>query len=245
MPKGLTEMIFAVIVAGGIGSRMGNLGKPKQYVSIKGKPIIIHTLEKFYINSAFDKVLVLCPSNWVTHTKDLIKKYIPMPERVVVLTGGPTRNETIMNSIDYIEKTYGLDDETIVVTHDSVRPFVTARIINENIEAAMEYGACDTVICATDTIIESTNGITIDNIPDRRNMYQGQTPQSFKALQLKELYNSLTDEEKDSLTDAAKIFSIKNKPVHLVTGESYNIKITYPYDLRVASALLDEDMTHD
>ncbi|MGN0517373.1 MAG: 2-C-methyl-D-erythritol 4-phosphate cytidylyltransferase [Acutalibacteraceae bacterium] len=238
-------MIFAVIVAGGIGSRMGNLGKPKQYVSIKGKPIIIHTLEKFYINSAFDKVLVLCPSNWVTHTKDLIKKYIPMPERVVVLTGGPTRNETIMNSIDYIEKTYGLDDETIVVTHDSVRPFVTARIINENIEAAMEYGACDTVICATDTIIESTNGITIDNIPDRRNMYQGQTPQSFKALQLKELYNSLTDEEKDSLTDAAKIFSIKNKPVHLVTGESYNIKITYPYDLRVASALLDEDMTHD
>lgn len=245
MPKGLTEMIFAVIVAGGIGSRMGNLGKPKQYVSIKGKPIIIHTLEKFYINSAFDKVLVLCPSNWVTHTKDLIKKYIPMPDRVVVLTGGPTRNETIMNSLDYIEKTYGLDDETIVVTHDSVRPFVTARIINENIEAAMEYGACDTVICATDTIIESTNGITIDNIPDRRNMYQGQTPQSFKALQLKELYNSLTDEEKASLTDAAKIFSIKNKPVHLVTGESYNIKITYPYDLRVASALLDEDMTHD
>lgn len=238
-------MIFAVIVAGGIGSRMGNLGKPKQYVSIKGKPIIIHTLEKFYINSAFDKVLVLCPSNWVTHTKDLIKKYIPMPERVVVLTGGPTRNETIMNSLNYIEKIYGLDEETIVVTHDSVRPFVTARIINENIEAAMEYGACDTVICATDTIIESTNGITIDNIPDRRNMYQGQTPQSFKALQLKELYNSLTDEEKDSLTDAAKIFSIKNKPVHLVTGESYNIKITYPYDLRVASALLDEDMTHD
>lgn len=245
MPKGLTEMIFAVIVAGGIGSRMGNLGKPKQYVSIKGKPIIIHTLEKFYINSAFDKVIVLCPSNWVTHTKDLIKKYIPMPDRVVVLTGGPTRNETIMNSIDYIEKTYGLDDETIVVTHDSVRPFVTARIINENIEAAMEYGACDTVICATDTIIESTNGITIDNIPDRRNMYQGQTPQSFKALQLKELYNSLTDEEKASLTDAAKIFSIKNKPVHLVTGESYNIKITYPYDLRVASTLLDEDMTND
>ena len=245
MPKGLTEMIFAVIVAGGIGSRMGNLGKPKQYVSIKGKPIIIHTLEKFYINSAFDKVLVLCPSNWVTHTKDLIKKYIPMPDRVVVLTGGSTRNETIMNSLDYIEKTYGLDDETIVVTHDSVRPFVTARIINENIEAAMEYGACDTVICATDTIIESTNGITIDNIPDRRNMYQGQTPQSFKALQLKNLYNSLTDKEKDSLTDAAKIFSIKNKPVHLVTGESYNIKITYPYDLRVASALLDEDMTHD
>ena len=238
-------MIFAVIVAGGIGSRMGNLGKPKQYVNIQGKPIIIHTLEKFYINSAFEKVIVLCPNNWVNHTKDLIKKYIPEPDRVAVVVGGATRNETIMNSLDYIEKNYGLDDDTIVVTHDSVRPFVTARIIEENIDAAIKYGACDTVICATDTIIESTDDETISRIPNRKYMYQGQTPQSFKALTLKNLYNSLTQEEKDSLTDAAKIFSIKNMPVHLVKGEVYNIKITYPYDLRVAGVLLDEDMTHD
>lgn len=238
-------MIFAVIVAGGIGSRMGNLGKPKQYINLKDKPIIIHTLEKFFINSEFEKVIVLCPKNWINHTKDLIKKYIPDPDRVVVLVGGPTRNETIMNSLNYIEKNYGLDEDTIVVTHDSVRPFVTARIINENIEAALKYGACDTVICATDTIIESMDDKTISRIPNRKYMYQGQTPQSFKALQLKNLYNSLTAEERDSLTDAAKIFSIKNIPVHLVKGESYNIKITYPYDLRVANVLLDEDLTHD
>lgn len=238
-------MVFAVIVAGGIGSRMGNLGKPKQYISLKGKPIIIHTLEKFFINNEFEKVIVLCPKNWINHTKDLIKKYIPDPDRVVVLVGGSTRNETIMNSINYIEKNYGLDEDTIVVTHDSVRPFVTSRIINENIEAATKYGACDTVICATDTIIESKDDRTISCIPNRKYMYQGQTPQSFKALQLKNLYNSLTAEERDSLTDAAKIFSIKNMPVYLVRGESYNIKITYPYDLRVADVLLDEDLTHD
>ena len=74
-------------------------------------------------------------------------------------------------------------------------------------------------------------------------MYQGQTPQSFKAKKLKELYLGLTEEEKGILTDACKIFSMKGCPVRLVQGEVHNIKITYPYDLRVAKALLDEEMT--
>jgi len=234
-------MNFGVILAGGIGSRMGNVEKPKQYLTVGDKPIIVHTIEKFYVNSNFEKIIVLCPQQWVGHTKDLVRKYLKDDERIVVIQGGETRNETIMNSIRYIEENYGLSDDTIIVTHDSVRPFVTHRIIEENIRYAKEFGACDTVIAATDTIVESEDGVVISNIPDRRKMYQGQTPQSFNAKELKEVYESLSQEEKEILTDAAKILVMKGKPVRLVAGEVFNIKITYPYDLRVAETLIKGD----
>lgn len=230
-------MVFGVILAGGMGSRMGNVEKPKQFLTIGEKPIIVHTLEKFYVNPKFEKIIVLCPSQWVEHTKNLVKKYMKDGERIAVISGGATRNETIMNSITYIEEKYGLDEDTIIVTHDSVRPFVTHRIIEENISCAMKYGACDTVIPATDTIVESDDHKVITNIPNRANMYQGQTPQSFKAKKLKELYYALSEEEKEILTDAAKIFVMKGQEVHLVEGEVFNIKITYPYDLRVAETM--------
>ena len=234
-------MTYAVIAAGGIGSRMGNMEKPKQYLKIKDKPIIVHTVEKFYINSKFRKVIILCPDQWVSYTKEILAKHLPENDKVIVLKGGSTRNETIMNSIRYIEETDGLDEDTIIVTHDAVRPFVSARIIDDNIAAALKYGATDTVVPATDTIVESCNGTTISSIPDRSKLYQGQTPQAFKAKMLKDLYYSLTEEEKDILTDACKIFSMKGYDVHMIDGEVHNIKITYPYDLRVAKALLDEE----
>ena len=126
------------------------------------------------------------------------------------------------------------------ITHDAVRPFVTYRIIEDNIKAAKEFGACDTVIPATDTIVESTDGNSVSSIPNRASLYQGQTPQSFKALKLKELYESLEESEKAILTDAAKIFVIKGETVSLVRGENSNIKITYPYDLTVAESLLKQ-----
>lgn len=231
-------MIYGVILAGGIGSRMGNTDKPKQFLLVGEKPIIIHTIEKFYVNDSFEKIIVLCPSQWVGHTQNIIKKYIKDRDKVVVIEGGTTRNETIMNSIRYIEETDGLSEDTVIVTHDSVRPFVTYRILEENIKYALQYGACDTVIPATDTIVESSDNKKISGIPERKHMYQGQTPQSFNAKKLKELYEGLSENEKEILTDAAKIFVIKGEDVYLVEGEVFNIKITYPYDIRVAESLL-------
>lgn len=232
-------MNFGVILAGGIGSRMGNVEKPKQYMLLANKPIIIHTIEKFLVSNQFEKIIVLCPEQWVVYTKNLIEKYIGKVEGIVVIEGGSTRNETIMNSIRYIDEHYGVDDETIIVTHDAVRPFVTHRIIEDNVKAARQYGACDTVIQATDTIVYSQDNTLITEIPDRSKIYQGQTPQSFKANKLRELYESLTDEEKNILTDAAKIFVIRGEKVHLVQGEVYNTKITYPYDLKVAETMIN------
>lgn len=230
--------IYGVILAGGVGSRMGNVEKPKQFMEIGGKPIIIHTIEKFVLNPQFERIIVLSPRQWISYTQDMVRKLVKQNDKIDVIQGGETRNETIMNSIRHIEKEYGLDEETILVTHDSVRPFVTHRILEDNIRLAKKSGACDTVIPATDTIVESCDHKYITNIPDRSHMYQGQTPQSFKAKKLRDVYESLTEAEKEILTDACKIYVLKGEKVELAEGEVFNIKITYPHDLRVAESLL-------
>lgn len=231
-------MVFAAVFAGGIGSRMGNSETPKQYLELGTRPVIIHTIEKFFINETIDEIIVLCPKAWVAHTRDLIKKHLPEGKRITVIAGGETRNGTLEKAIEFIESNYETDEDTVLVTHDAVRPFLTHRIIVENVEAAVKYGACDTVIPATDTIVESADGKMISSIPERKRMFQGQTPQSFRLKELERVLASLTEDEKAILTDACKIFSIKNKEVYMVEGEVFNIKITYPYDLKVAHTLL-------
>ncbi|KSU83061.1 2-C-methyl-D-erythritol 4-phosphate cytidylyltransferase [Fictibacillus enclensis] len=235
-------MIYAEILAGGKGTRMGNINMPKQFLTLNNKPIIIHTIEKFILNDRFDKILVVSPKEWIIHTKDIIKKYIAGDDRIVVVEGGKDRNDSIMSGINYIEKSFGLNDDDVIVTHDSVRPFLTHRIIEENIDSALEYRAVDTVIEAIDTIIESTDGEIISNIPVRSSMYQGQTPQSFNIKMLVDHYHSLSDEQKNILTDACKICALKGENVKLVKGEVFNIKVTTPYDLKVANAIIQESI---
>lgn len=233
-------MIFGAILAGGVGSRMNISDMPKQFLKLGDKPIIVHTLEKFKLASRLDHIYIGVHPDWVTHMNDLIKKYVgsPASDNVHVVAGGGDRNSTIFNIIADIEEKFGESDEHIIVTHDSVRPFVTQRMINENIDAAIKYGAVDTVTSAIDTIVESDDGKTIKAIPDRAKMYQGQTPQTFKISLLKKLYGELTDDEKAILTDACKICIVKNHPVYMVEGEISNIKITTVSDYKIAQAMV-------
>lgn len=232
-------MIYAEILAGGKGTRMGNTEMPKQFLMLGSKPIIIHTIEQFLINKRVDKIIVCAPKDWLGHTKDIIDKFLP-DTNIELVEGGSTRNETIMNGCRYIEEKYGIKKEDIIITHDAVRPFITTQIIDNNIDGLDGCDAVDTVIPATDTIVESKNGEYITNIPERKHMYQGQTPQSFKIKKLMEVYDSLTEEEKEILTDACKIFSIKNKKVKIVEGASTNIKITDMFDLKLANSMIME-----
>ena len=230
-------MIYGVVLAGGIGARMGNVDKPKQFLTIGGKPIIVHTVEKFMMNSRIDRIMVLCPAKWVTYTREVLKKCIDGQKEIVILQGGETRNGTILNAIKYIEEEYK-DDDAVMITHDAVRPFVTHRIIEENIDFALKGIPCDTVIPASDTIVESINGSSISLIPDRSHYYQGQTPQSFRLSDFKKAYECLSEDDRAHLTDAAKVFVLGGFDVALVKGETFNIKITYPYDLQLAEILL-------
>ena len=232
------ETIFAAILAGGVGTRMQSAEKPKQFLEVGGKPIIIHTIEKFISIENFTKIRVLTPEDWVDYTRDLIENYMGTDSGVLVLPGGSDRNETLMCALAYIEEHYKVDADTILVTHDAVRPFVTERIIRENMEAAGRYGACGTAIPATDTIVQSRDGKYMNSIPDRSCMYQQQTPQSFRVTLLKETYALLNEEERKSLTDACKILVLKGVPVYMVMGDPCNIKITYPEDLLLSEVLV-------
>ena len=229
-------MVFAAIFAGGSGSRMGKTDKPKQFLPLGGKPILAHTVTRFLHMPQIDVLFVLSPAHLIDYTRDVLREHCGAD--VQVIAGGETRNDTLLCAIRYIYERYPVDAETILLTHDAVRPFVTKTMIADNIEAVCKYGACDTVIPATDTIVRSHNGRFITEIPLRSELYQGQTPQSFRLEELRQTVESLTPEETQTLTDACKIYAVRGKRVALVPGAPSNMKITYADDLPLAEAVL-------
>lgn len=238
-------MVIAGIVAGGTGSRMGQNMMPKQFLEVAKKPIVIHTVEKFMASPVIDGIVIGVHPEWEHVMKDLVKKYFNDDERIVVAVGGATRNDTIKNIVDAAKENFKTDSDTVMVTHDAVRPFVSLKIIEDNVTAAEQYGVCDTVIGATDTIVQSDNGQYITNIPVRSEMYQGQTPQSFKIGLFDEVYGSMSKEELDIVTDACKMFYLRGHKVQLVTGDVSNFKITYPFELKMARTIVGEVEKND
>ena len=234
-------MVIAGIVAGGIGARMGNSSIPKQFLEVDKKPIIIHTIEKFLVSTEIDAIVIGVHADWQDYMEDLVKKHLKNETRVVVTVGGIHRNETIYNLVEQAKKNWEIDDETIFVTHDAVRPFISLKIIEENVKMAKKHGVCDTVIAATDTIVHSSNQCCITDIPVRNEMYQGQTPQSFKYHIFKEVYNSMSEEDLSIVTDACKMFFLRKHKVYLVEGSVLNFKITYPFDFKMAKIMLEEN----
>ncbi len=232
-------MVFGAILAGGVGSRMGNYTLPKQFLPIGEKPIIAHVIEKFLVHPEIDFVIVGINPEWLQYMEDIREKLFPNEKKLRLVAGGADRNETICNVIAEI-RTISQDDNDIVVTHDAVRPFVTMRMISENIALAKEHGVCDTVIPATDTVVYSENHVYITDIPVRKNVYQGQTPQTFQIGLFEKVFATMTKEELDSCTDACKMFTMKGYPVYLAEGHVSNIKITYPEDYKTAQIMLGE-----
>ena len=235
-------MIYAGILAGGTGSRMGITDMPKQFLDLGGRPILIHTVEKFLLVNEIQKIVLGIQSDWVTYTEDLVDKYLASyKERILVVEGGSDRNSTIENIILAIDEVQPLTEEDIIVTHDSVRPFVSLKTIQENIELAKSHDVVDTVVEATDTIVQSLDNTFITDIPERQYLYQGQTPQTFKMKDFLALYHDLSDQQKEVLTDACKIFVINGKKVALAKGEYSNIKITTITDLKIARGMIEDN----
>lgn len=231
-------MVFGAILAGGVGSRLG-ADLPKQFLMLGDKPVIVHSLEKFLSCSRMDSVFIGVHPDFMEHTRALVEQYVPAEkDRVHILCGGGSRNDTLQNIIAAIDELRQDSDEDIIVTHDAARPFVTMRMIEENIDAAVKVGAVNTVCPATDTIVISQDGETVSDIPNKAVMYYGHSPQSFRINMLKNLYSTLTREEKDILTDACKICCLRGQPVALVRSEYTNLKITTPGDYLIAQGFI-------
>ncbi len=234
-------MIYAVLLAGGTGSRMKTSKLPKQFIELSGEPILRLTVDKFLVCPHIDHIIVAAPSIWLSHTIDLLsdKRFA----NVHVCEGGTTRQESLYKAVSYIGQVFTTQTDDIVVSHDVARPFVSLRVIEENIAAIQEYDAVDTVLPATDTIVESTDNKTIDRIQDRSRMYQGQTPQTFRRVDYLRVYENADANYLTRVTDAARILHEQGLRVGLVFGDEFNIKITTEYDLNMAQFLLGQ--THD
>ena len=232
---------YAAVLAGGSGKRMKISDLPKQFLMLEDKPIMIHTIEKCLLMEEFEVLLLGMNTQWMSYADDLLKEYLDpaQRERVILVKGGDSRSDTIEMILDHLEKHYTVDENSVLVTHDAVRPFVSLRILSENIEMSKMHEMVDTVIPAHDTVVISTDGKLIEDIPVRSHMFLGQTPQTFNIRAYRELYSSLSEEEVRSLTDACKVFILRNKPVAIVRGDEANLKITTVKDLKLARALLE------
>lgn len=230
-------MNIALILAGGQGLRMGEK-KPKQFIDLFGKPIIIHTLEAFENHPEINFIAVVCLQEWQDELALLIKNNNLKKIRWII-DAGENRRQSSYNGLKAIQNDCNLDD--IVLIHDAARPFVSKRIITENIQNAIKYGACDTVIPTQDTIVKSFDGKMLDYIPVRSELYIVQTPQSFtlkNIIHAHENYIINKVAEQTEVTDDCGLLLFADLPVSMVIGDKFNLKITSNEDLYIGKAII-------
>lgn len=228
-------MKVALILAAGSGSRMGNADKPKQFLPIYGKPLMIHTIEAFEVHDEVDAIVIVTNESYVDQVKVWCKQY-DLGKVKAVVSGGDSRQVSVYNGLKAV-KAIAQDDDIILI-HDAARPLISQKIITDNIKACEQYGAVDTVIKASDTIINSKDEKIIHDIPNRSELYQGQTPQTFKLSIILEAHEKAKSGLIPFVTDDAKLVLSLGKDVHLVEGSKQNFKITTFDDLMMLKALL-------
>lgn len=230
-------MIFAAILAGGIGTRL-DVGVPKQFFKINNKPLLAYCIESFLKVDSLDKIIVSSPHDFLKDTQMLINEYFD-DDRLVVIEGGKTRNDTILNSIDYAMEN-GADDNSIMVTHDGARIFVSSELIEGSIKYAREYGAASPVIPATDVIFQSKIKNKLSKIPERKYLFHSQTPQSFNIKKFIKIYDDLNEDETKLLDEAMMLFNLRDEEIYLFEGDPSNFKITRPFDITIAKSILGD-----
>ena len=205
-----------LILGAGSGTRM-NSELPKQYILIKDKPIIFHTIEKF---SHFDEIIVVINKNHTSffekHLNDNRHK-----NKIKLVFGGKTRIESVLNGLKYI------DENSNVAIHDAVRPLISKVMINKLISSVKNNCVVPGIkLKDSARVFENGKAISIN----REKIIKIQTPQCFHAKDIKDAYSNLQD---FSLTDDASVFEMNGGKIEVVEGEEYNIKVTTPLDLEI------------
>ena len=210
---------------------------PKQFIRVLDKPIIIYTVEKFAAQKHIDEIYIGIKPEWHEVMDTLLAEYSIDTKRVKVIDGGSDRNATVMNIVSAIKAAHKVKKGDIILTHDAVRPFLTDKMIEDNIIGALKYSACGTYVKCVDTVVSSQGGETVDETLDRSRLYRAQTPQSFDITLLDKYYSELDENQKAQLTDTCSIFTAKGEKIHIVEGDAINIKITTDSDLIIAKLL--------
>ena len=222
-------MISAIVLAGGRGKRM-NYHKSKQFIEIKGKPVLVYTLEKFIYNKSIDEVILVLPEDEVDYCKkEVLQRYSLKVDRIVI--GGKERQDSVFNALEAMEKA------NIVLIHDGARPFINEKIIEEGIKYANIYGAAAPGVTPKDTIkVKNEDNISVDT-PDRNTLVAVQTPQCFKYDEIYQCHRKIK-EENAIVTDDTSVVERYGHKVYLYEGDYTNIKRTTPEDLILAERLI-------
>ena len=229
-------MNIAVIFAGGSGVRMG-AGIPKQFLEINGKPVIVHTLQLFQYHDKIDKIYLAVLEKYIPYMQELVDEY-RLNKVAKVVAGG----ETAQDSIYYALKTAEAENEedSIVLIHDGVRPFVSYEVISDNIESVKKYGNGITCTPCYETIMISKNGQEVDDVPYRKETFAAQAPQSFYLKEIIAAHDVARARENryENMIDACTIIRTQGIEAHMVMGNRGNIKVTTPEDVYMFRALL-------
>lgn len=228
-------MITALIFAGGTGKRMNSRSKPKQFLEMHGKPIIIYTLEHFEYHDKIDNIIVVCLEYWIKELQGLLVRY-GIQKVTEIVPGGETGHDSIYCGLRTMKKQAA--DNDIVLIHDGVRPLINADLITENIRAVEKYGNAITVEPSRESIVRCESGKTICEVPPRAQMYTAKAPQSFHFGDIIELYKR-AEEDRIKTIDPSHLCSIYKTPMHIVMSTKNNIKITEPADYYIFRALYE------
>lgn len=231
-------MNIAVVFAGGVGSRMHSKGKPKQFLEIHNKPIIIHTLEHFENHTMIDGIVVVCIEEWIPYLYKYLNKFrIEKVKKVVC--GGKTGQLSIYNGLKAAKDIAG-DEKSIVLIHDGVRPFISEELISNNIKTVIEQGSAITTAKVKETVLVVNEGdSTIDYVPSRNNSRVAKAPQSFWLHEILEVHEKCLDEGEENCIDSCTMMHKYGFKLYLIDGPTENIKITTPEDFYTMRAILE------
>lgn len=229
-------MNIAIIFAGGSGVRMG-AGIPKQFLEINGKPVIIHTLQLFQYHDMIDKIYISVLKDYIPYMKDLVDMF-RITKTAAVIPGGETAQDSIYNALKKAEEEN--PEDSIVLLHDGVRPFVSYEVITDNINSVKEKGNGITCTSCYETILLSTDGNNVDSVPYRKETFAAQAPQSFYLKDIIAAHDVVRARPNgyENMVDACTILRSQGLPVHMVPGNRGNIKVTTPEDVYMFRALL-------
>ena len=229
-------MVTTLIFAGGTGTRMNSRTKPKQFLEMHGKPIIIYTLEHFEYHEEIDNIVVVCLKEWIEELKGLLKRY-DITKVVKIVPGGETGHDSIHNGLIAM-KGMTEEEEHIVLIHDGVRPLVNEELITQNIKETRKYGNAITAESVRESVVHSVDGKTISDVPPRSEMYVAKAPQTFYYNDIRELYDKAARDGIKSI-DSSHLCSIYNVSMHMIKSTKNNIKITEPADYYIYRALYE------
>lgn len=230
-------MNIGVIFAGGVGKRMNSRVKPKQFINVYGKPIIIHTLEIFENHEEIDAIIVACLESWIPYLNDLLEKF-NIHKVVKVVPGGGSGQESIYNGLVAAEEVAG-GERSIVLIHDGVRPLIHAKTISDNIASVKEHGSAITSVKVKETVLVVSEDNSIDSVPKREDTRLARAPQSFYLDEILAAHRKSMEENLPGFIDSCSLMQHYGKKLYLIEGPQENIKITTPDDFYTMRALLD------